>query len=788
MEERVRVAVRIRPLGSPSTSDSRAFWEEEGEVASECGEGGGRFAFDAVYGEETTQDAMYAGEGERVVGTVLERYNACVFAYGQTGSGKTHTMTGAGKGVQAGLIPRIAGSLGDALAGESGAAIEVSYLEIYKESISDLLAPGAKNLKLRESPSLGVYVQGLSSLTVTSAETFIRVLEVGDAARSVAATGMNAVSSRSHAVVILSLLRGDGSTSRLNLVDLAGSERQANTRASGSRLQEACAINKSLSALANVISALASKKAFVPYRNSVLTRLLQGSLGGNASTLMIAAISPKPSHREETLSTLRYAQRAKRIKNSVSKNTTGRKDQIAALKAEVAALKSALKENGGGGGSSSRRSDRESDGRIEEELKAREEEIERLGRSLQERTAESEALLANRVKVLEDSCISLAELSVLSGESSVPAFLNLMPDHSHSQALVYYIRNKEDVLFGSNEGAVDIVLRGPSVCGVHMAFSVPGLLIPDPDEVGARVYVNGKEVVDEVGLEHGDRIIVGTSLVLMYVDPAANEAPPAFSWTDALEEMAVILGVSPSGPGKAIVEATNMVQGANALARKGGRPVVFSVEVEASSGVGIRGTASAGSPYGPASCVYGIEEFRERLDAMMEADGGLVVGDGDPFVEMPPDVLFGTGVLSLSKLLGMSRGSSPLLLRPVRPDVLNPSAKLYVDVFLMDPESEMRICKRHFPGTQVEDWIGRDVAVVVAVKKATGFRVPCSGVFVRYDFPEGDDVVESTPRAEGRGVVRWGYVDVFCLRVGEGFVEYLEGTDIEFEVFGFPKV
>ncbi|XP_043250453.1 osmotic avoidance abnormal protein 3-like [Colletes gigas] len=331
MSESVRVAVRCRPMNARELQQGcRNVVTIDGLTKCctlECpagGTGNGKvYQFDATFGPEASTETVYENVGSVIVEAVLDGYNGTVFAYGQTGCGKSHTMRG--------FIERTLDHLFEATSTASSEMrylALLSYLEIYNERLRDLLQDGMSDLlTLKEDPNRGTYVAGgLREVTVKDAAECARLVEQGDKRRAAAATKMNAASSRSHAVLTLSLetlaINDDSKTEntvkrgRLHLVDLAGSERQARTGATGDRLKEAASINLSLSALGNVISALAAGHGrHVPYRDSKLTRLLRDSLGGNARTLMIACVSPSDVDGEETLSTLRYAARARCIKN-----------------------------------------------------------------------------------------------------------------------------------------------------------------------------------------------------------------------------------------------------------------------------------------------------------------------------------------------------------------------------------------------------------------------------------------------------------------------------------------
>nr|CEL64362.1 TPA: Kinesin-ii motor protein, related [Neospora caninum Liverpool] len=301
------------------------------------------------------QKQIYDETAVSIVESVMEGYNGTIFAYGQTGTGKTHTMVGSetcyvGKGI----IPRSFEHIFSKVGCSSGKRylVQASFLEIYNEEIRDLLAKNPKGrLELKDHPGSGVYVKGLSSFVVKGVEELQEAMLAGQRNRKVGATLMNVVSSRSHSiftVTIESCEIVDGQENqirigKLNLVDLAGSERQAKAGTTGSTFKEAAKINLSLSALGNVISALVeSRTSFVPYRDSKLTRLLQDSLGGNTRTAMIANIGPSGSNYEETLSTLRYAHRAKNIRNKPRINSDPKDAMIRAFQEEIAKLKAEL--------------------------------------------------------------------------------------------------------------------------------------------------------------------------------------------------------------------------------------------------------------------------------------------------------------------------------------------------------------------------------------------------------------------------------------------------------------
>ncbi|CAM9500239.1 unnamed protein product [Discosporangium mesarthrocarpum] len=404
----VRVAVRCRPMSSKETTLGCSSCVETGDnqvVISDPEAGGKRepksFTYDFAYDWNSTQEGVYKDLGEPIVARALQGYNATIFAYGQTGSGKTHTMMGGNRADEAGIIPKLNIQLFEnvkALTTDTAKfLVVVSYLEIYNEVIHDLLNPKkGQMLRIREHPDLGIFVDGLCELVVHSEDDVLKLIEQGGAIRKVASTNMNERSSRSHSCFTIKVEKktteelGGGVTretslnSKINLVDLAGSERAKKTGATGATLKEGSSINKSLMSLGNVITALSEgKKDHIPYRDSTLTRLLQESLGGNAQTLMMAAISPADYNYDETLGTLRYAHRAKSIQNSVKCNEDVNERMIRELKEEIETLRRKL---ASGEGRGQRGSETDLQARMQELTSAQKstwEEKERLSKELE---------------------------------------------------------------------------------------------------------------------------------------------------------------------------------------------------------------------------------------------------------------------------------------------------------------------------------------------------------------------------------------------------------------------
>ncbi|XP_067338999.1 kinesin-like protein KIF13B isoform X2 [Channa argus] len=532
----VKVAVRVRPLNRRERDlKTKCVVEMEGNQTvlhpaitnvnkSDPRNQSKVFAYDyCFWSMDESQKDKFAGQdvvfqclGESLLNNAFMGYNACIFAYGQTGSGKSYTMMGSAE--QPGLIPRLCSSLfsrivQEAREGESF-TVEVSYMEIYNEKVRDLLDPkGSRQvLRVREHKVFGPYVDGLSRLAVASYKDIESLMSEGNKSRTVAATNMNEESSRSHAVfniilthTLMDLQSGTKGekVSKLSLVDLAGSERAAKTGAAGERLKEGSNINKSLSTLGLVISALAdqgagsSKNKFVPYRDSVLTWLLKDSLGGNSRTAMVATISPAGDNYDETLSTLRYADRAKNIVNHAVVNEDPNARIIRELREEVEKLKEQLTK---------------AESLKAPELKERLEESEKLIQEMtvtwEDKLRKTEAVAQERQKQLESLGISLQSSGIRVVDDKC-FLVNLNADPALNELLVYYL--KEHTRVGS-ANSQDIQLCGMAIQAEHCVIDINEntgvVLTPNRN---ARTFLNGSVVSSPVQLHHGDRILWGNN-------------------------------------------------------------------------------------------------------------------------------------------------------------------------------------------------------------------------------------------------------------------------------------
>ncbi|XP_064381654.1 kinesin-like protein KIF1B isoform X8 [Dromaius novaehollandiae] len=621
----VKVAVRVRPFNSRETSkESKCIIQMQGNSTSIVNpknpkEAPKSFSFDYSYWSHTSpedpcfasQSRVYNDIGKEMLLHAFEGYNVCIFAYGQTGAGKSYTMMGKQEESQAGIIPQLCEELFEKINDNSNEemsySVEVSYMEIYCERVRDLLNPKNKgNLRVREHPLLGPYVEDLSKLAVTSYTDIADLMDAGNKARTVAATNMNETSSRSHAVftIVFTQKKHDAETdlstekvSKISLVDLAGSERADSTGAKGTRLKEGANINKSLTTLGKVISALAevdnctskSKKKkktdFIPYRDSVLTWLLRENLGGNSRTAMVAALSPADINYDETLSTLRYADRAKQIKCNAVINEDPNAKLVRELKEEVTRLKDLLRAQGLGDiidtsmgsltaspsscslssqvGLTSVSSIQErimsTPGGEEaiERLKESEKIIAELNETWEEKLRKTEAIRMEREALLAEMGVAIREdggtLGVFSPKKT-PHLVNLNEDPLMSECLLYYIKDGiTRVGQADAERRQDIVLSGAHIKEEHCIFRSERnnngevIVTLEPCE-RSETYVNGKRVVQPVQLRSGNRIIMGKNHVFRFNHPeqarAEREKTPSaetpsepVDWTFAQREL-----------------------------------------------------------------------------------------------------------------------------------------------------------------------------------------------------------------------------------------------------------
>ncbi|KAM8878088.1 LOW QUALITY PROTEIN: kinesin-like protein KIF16B [Spinachia spinachia] len=480
-----------------------------------------------------SQEKVFKDLGSDVLRAAFEGYNACVFAYGQTGSGKSYTMMG--NPGDAGLIPRFCEGLFGRIAAatrwdEASFRTEVSYLEIYNERVRDLLrrkSTQTYNLRVREHPKDGPYVEDLSKHLVQNYSDVEELMEAGNINRTTASTGMNDVSSRSHAIFTINFTQAkfdaempSETVSKIHLVDLAGSERADATGATGVRLKEGGNINKSLVTLGNVISALADmtqdgvntnlkrKSVFVPYRDSVLTWLLKDSLGGNSKTIMIATVSPADVNYGETLSTLRYANRAKNIINKPTINEDCNVRLIRELRAEIVRLKLLVQ------GNQIALLDSPTALSMEEKLHQNEARVLELTKEWTNKWNETQNILKEETLALRKEGIGV----VL--DSELPHLIGIDDDLLSTGIILYHLKEGRTYVGRDDASSVqDIILHGLDLESEHCVFQNQSGKVALVPLGGAQCSVNGVQVTESSQLNQGAVILLGRTNMFRFNHP-----------------------------------------------------------------------------------------------------------------------------------------------------------------------------------------------------------------------------------------------------------------------------
>ena len=534
-------------LGQPHTfTFDHSFWSHDCYIE----EPNGYLAPDKS-GKYADQILVYNTLGKQILDNAWEGYHCCLFAYGQTGSGKSYSMVGYGE--NKGIVPisceeifkRIESNKDENIHYE----VEVSMLEIYNEKVQDLLVPINKRppggLKIRESKTLGVFVADLTKYPVSSYKEISEKMDEGYQNRTIGSTLMNNTSSRAHTIVTIEFTQVQtvGKTksekkSKINLVDLAGSERANSTGATGARLKEGCNINKSLLVLGNVINTLADKAlgkkkdVLPPYRDSALTRILQNALGGNSKTVMICALSPASINYEETLSTLRYADRAKKIQNKAVINESEHDKTVRLLKEENDDLKKKIEELMKKAGLGETLNEDEQ--KAYNELKAQYEETKKLCDSMSKTFNER----------LEEAKKTANEMGIEKVDIEKPHLIVLNEDPQLSHKLKYSLKELP-IYVGRKHGnpTPKIKLSGIGIKTNHAIFvqgENPDQIILKPNESDAikYIYINGKKLKSQDGqvLKNKDRILFGTNTIMIYMDKSDGKDIFEIDWEIAQTE------------------------------------------------------------------------------------------------------------------------------------------------------------------------------------------------------------------------------------------------------------
>ena len=571
----IKVAVRVRPFNSREKERDAKLIISMTDVSTSIRDEMGQdktFTFDCSFwshdhfiteengylspepnGPYCDQKYVFNALGKEILDNAWEGYHCCLFAYGQTGSGKSYSMVG--YGANKGIVPisceeiftRIANNKDESMKFE----VEVSMLEIYNEKVQDLLADPTKRpptgLKIRESKALGIFVEGLTKYPVQSYKEISDKMDEGYENRTIGSTQMNATSSRAHTIVTVEFkqVQTIGTTkseklSKINLVDLAGSERANSTGATGDRLKEGCNINKSLLVLGNVINTLADKAlgkkkdVLPPYRDSALTRILQNALGGNSKTVMICALSPADINYEETLSTLRYADRAKKIQNKAVVNESEHDKTVRLLKEENNELKKMIEELSQkllGNGGVVQEEDKQQFKNLKEQYDANEKMFENMQKSFSERVEEAKR--------------NEKELGLVKIDITKPHLVVLNEDPQLSHKLKYSL-TQLPIYVGRKHGnpTPQITLSGIGIKQNHAIFqqgSKEGEVVLKPKDKDAKeyIFINGKKMASEDGcvLKNKDKIIFGTNTIMVFFEHSDGKDLYEFDWEAAQVEL-----------------------------------------------------------------------------------------------------------------------------------------------------------------------------------------------------------------------------------------------------------
>ena len=496
------------------------------------------------------QKIVFDTVGKQILDNAWLGYHCCLFAYGQTGSGKSYSMVG--YGANKGIVPiscdEIFKRIGQNKDPDKSFEVQVSMLEIYNEKVQDLLIKPDKRppsgLKIRESKILGIFVDGLSKHPVTSYEQISNKMDEGYNNRTIGSTLMNATSSRAHTIVTIEFRqltmvakKKSEKLSMINLVDLAGSERSGSTGATGDRLKEGCNINKSLLILGNVINCLAdkaigkNKNMLPPYRDSALTRILQNALGGNSKTVMICALSPASINYEETLSTLRYADRAKKIQNKAVINESEHDKMVRLLKEENVNLKKMIEDLNKkllGQGGPVGEEDKQAFLELKEQYEANQKVMGDMQKTFEEKLEEAKKHESENIGSRVDK--SLPHLLVLNED----------PQLSHK---LRYALNELPVYVGRKHGnpQPQIVLSGIGIKQNHAVFFREGdniLLKASDKEAIEYIFINGKKIPEQGQIiNHKDRIIFGTNSIFLYMKTSNGNDFYDIDWESAQIEL-----------------------------------------------------------------------------------------------------------------------------------------------------------------------------------------------------------------------------------------------------------
>ncbi|PAA54177.1 hypothetical protein BOX15_Mlig025022g3 [Macrostomum lignano] len=769
------------------------------------------------------QQKVFDDLGRGVLDNAWEGYNCSLFAYGQTGSGKSYSMIGyqANKGIVPiaceDLFKAIEAKKPEMKAGEEY-QVSLSMIEIYNEQVRDLLVSKTVKggLKIRQHPNKGFYVEQLTTSPVSSYAQIEAKIAEGSHNRTVAATNMNATSSRAHTIVAISFtqktLDGSGQSmtrsSVMNLVDLAGSERADSTGATGDRLKEGSAINQSLSTLGNCIKALADQstgnsKVVVPFRDSVLTKLLQNALGGNSKTVMIAALSPADINFEETLSTLRFADRAKAIKTKAVVNESPTDKLIRELREENQRLMEMLKSGGGeavsssGSGGGDGEGSEEAEERMRELMKRNQEEMEAMERQWAEKLAQAQAESQAQIRDKE---------AVGERRKQQPHLWNLNEDPSLSGLIVHFCEPGSHTIGREAE----FQLRGISILPQHATLNNSSDKVTLTPQNGAKVCVNGREVVQETLLNHHDRVLFGNNHLYVFDNPkaAAPSPSPIPTFEAAQAELAENSGVMGLLGDKAksssaedmllmddLVKLYPQVQEANAMSEELDRRVRFELVLMSPQGRGLRENEGRTEVYISLTNLDSGNEFfwskdkfsdrkylmRDMYQNYMEGESWKLPQEKDPFWE-PADspLLIGTCHVYLQSLAYLIEVAESFSVTDFRGE---DQGKLEIE--LRPCDSEWRELGEEF--SEPDDVIGQAINFKVKLNKGHDLSPKYAAYYCQYKFYLEDEFTR-TPEASKAVNPQFKFEKKYTFKpVTKQLMDYLQNSYIIVELWGRQK-
>eukprot|EP00047_Mylnosiga_fluctuans_P022633 m.123624 g.123624 ORF g.123624 m.123624 type:complete len:1017 (-) comp9331_c1_seq4:1455-4505(-) len=845
-DDNIKVAVRVRPFNQRELDcNSKLVVEMQGSTTLVHDPAGGApktFTFDYSYWsfDGFTQDEsgvcvpatpQYADQkrvfedlGVGVVKNAFLGYNAALFAYGQTGSGKSYSMIG--YGANKGIVPLTCEAMFKEIALNTDMTrqyqVSFSMLEIYNERVRDLLVPLQQSppggLKVRQNPKAGFFVEGLKHVAVSSYGDIEHWMAQGTVMRTTASTKMNETSSRSHMVITVNFKQvffndakqSTTKSSDIHLVDLAGSERADATGATGDRLKEGSAINQSLSTLGNVISALAEMAAGkpnvqVPYRDSVLTKLLHNALGGNSRTIMVAAISPAAVNYDETVSTLRYADRAKRIRNNAVVNESPTDKMIRELKEENARLLAMVGRGGGGVDT-------------QEQLASNQAQLRELEKTWEQRLAEARAQWEAEVSFLGVDRRQDARLAT-------NPYLSNVNEDAQLSGIIKHVVEEGRTLIGRSAGPSDTIrsqsarqadlrhslqLNGLSVQPEHAILSRTGDMVSLQSLGAAQVFINGRKAEGVVELQDEDRIMLAPNHIYVFTAAAKSRAVTRrqIDFDFIQRELASAQGVTgadQAGPATApelakirddLVDLLPLINEANAMSEELSKGVRFELIVKSGTSHDLNDTekkvmVKVSDSRNNFVWLWSAAKFVNRRYLMQElyqqcAEGASPAVDQakDPFWDPPEDYFLGSVYLYLQSLVYFIDTDETLSVANYQG---GEEGLLHVSICICNQQGQP-LGETATVVDDPESLVHKRIDFLVRIPYARGLRWvqedPSRGVVCKYKFYT-DSKMRSTKSVFHTMNPNFAYAKQFTVKdVSHNFLEYLKNSALVIEVWG----